>query len=333
MRRPSGRAGGEILALAEQRFGAIHRISYELLAAGATLAARGGLSCALLAPPGLPADELIRRGADRLYYLEHGRFALPEEDMHIANLVALMRRIRPRICLIGATEFGRALASGAAAALGAGLTADCVGLEIGENGNILQIRPAFNDHVLAAIETVSAFRIATVRYREYEEMPRGREGAGEIVRVPVVFPAEGRVRLVGAPSAEGKDISDAEIVVAGGAGLEARDIPLLERLAVALGGVVAGSRRSVELGLLPPSAQVGYSGRRVKPRLYVACGISGAPQHLSGMNGAEYVVAVNKDAGANIFRHSDFGIVGDFRDVAPPMIDMFAAARRTGAGQ
>ena len=168
---PGARESG-ILVLAEQRFGAIHRISYELLAAARPLASGPALSCVLLAPPGVPAEELIRRGADIVYHLEDARFSEPDEALHIANFVALTRKIRPCLCLIGATEFGRAIAAGAAAALNAGLTADCVMLKTGNHGRILQIRPAFNDRALAAIETDSEFRVATIRYREYGEMPR-----------------------------------------------------------------------------------------------------------------------------------------------------------------
>jgi len=177
-----------VLILAEQKNCIIHKVSYELLGKGREIAEHLGVPvyCALLAPSGVDANELIYRGADKVYYIEDDMFSCPEEMVYRANIVNLIKMVKPEICLIGATTFGRSLAPRIAAALGTGLTADCTGLKIDEDGKLIQIRPAFSDNILAHIKTETYPQMATIRYKEFFEAKEDVSRKGEIEKVSSV---------------------------------------------------------------------------------------------------------------------------------------------------
>lgn len=312
-----------ILVFAEQQNGKIHRIAYELLGKARSLAEKLAVPvyCALLGPEGMDAQELIRMGADEVFYMANDCFSVPDEMLYLQNLSQLIGEIKPQICLIGATGFGRSLAPGLAGACGAGLTADCTELEIDDDGGLVQIRPAFSENILAHIKSDAMPQMATVRYREFDALPRDPARQGRVVRLEPKEAVNHIIRNIRKVKSSEIDISDAKVVVAAGRGLKSeQDLGMIREFAELLGGVVGASRQLVDDGIISKEHQIGYSGIRVKPSLYIACGISGAPQHLAGMKESGYIVAINNDPSAPIFSVADFGIVGDIYDVVPRLI-------------
>lgn len=276
------------------------------------------LSCLILGPDGVNAEEAALRGADQVYYMKDPSFAIPDE-MHVQkNVKAVLEIQQPEVVLIGATHFGRSLAPRLAASLNTGLTADCIELKLDENGRLIQIRPAFSDHILAHIKTVTNPQMATIRYQEFPEAVPIPGKAAAVTELPLYERRDDSCFITELPPKEVFDITDATVVVAGGRGIRRKeDLALLEELAKVLGGVVGASRGLVDTGLISSAHQVGYSGNRVKPDLYIACGISGAPQHLAGMKEAKTIIAVNSDPSAPIFQVADLGYVGDLYQIIP----------------
>lgn len=319
-----------VLVFAEQNNGKIHPVSYELLRKGRELSDELGveLSAVLLSPGKITPEELIYCGADKVFLYENPLFSEPDEILYKENLVSLIKKEKPEIFLVGATNFGRSLAPRIAAALKTGLTADCTGLEIHEDGKLLQIRPACSSTLLARILNDRYPQMATIRYKEFEEAERNPVKKGKIIKKEVKVPEYSGVRTVKKLKSQEVNITDAEIVVSGGRGLrEPEDLGLLLELANLLKGVVGSSRPLVDEGWIDRSHQVGYSGNRVKPRLYIACGISGAFNHLAGMKDSEIIVAINTDPSAPIFKVADYGIIGDLYKVIPEMINQLKEDR------
>jgi len=320
-----------VLVYAEQRNQQIHKVTYELLNKGRQLADQLGVQvyCALLGPSGIEAQELIYRGADVVYYIEHEEaFQQPDELVYARNLQDLITKIKPEICILGATSLGRSVAPRVAAAIGAGLTADCTDLEIDEDGKLVQIRPAFSENILAHIKSECMPQMATVRYKEFSEAKRDVSRTGEIIKSGSMNYKNDAMVFIQELSQKELDISEASVVVSAGMGLKSpEDFKLLSELAAQLNGVVGASRPLVEGGFISKDHQVGYSGNRVKPKIYIACGISGAPQHLAGMKDAETIIAINTDPSAPIFSIADHGIVGDIYEVVPLLIDKIKSMR------
>lgn len=313
-----------ILVFAEQKKGEIHKVSYELLGKARELAGKLNVPVysALLGPSGIEAKELIYRGADKVFYIESDIFSVPEETVYKINLERLIKKVKPEICLIGATSLGRSLAPRLAASLETGLTADCTGLEIDKDGKLIQIRPAFSENILAHIKSDKYPQMSTVRYKEFNESKRDENRKGEIVKVDAVKPENELVKVIKELKSQEVNISDASVVVAAGKGLKkAEDMAMIKELADLLSGVVGASREIVDDGFISKDFQVGYSGNRVKPKLYIACGISGAPQHLAGMKESDFIVAINTDPSAPIFSIADYGIVDDMYKVVPDLIN------------
>lgn len=313
-----------ILVFAEQKNGEIHKVSYELLGKGKEIADKLGslLYAVVLGPTNVKTEELIYRGADKVFYIEDDIFNEPEELVYKLNLVNLINNIKPEICLIGATSFGRSLAPRVASALKTGLTADCTGLEVDEDGKLIQIRPAFSENILAHIKTETYPQMATVRYKEFSEGKRDISRKGKVIKVEAIYNKDKLVEVVKELKGQEFDITEANVVVSGGKGLRcAEDFKMLEELAQSLGGVVGASRNVVDEGFISKEHQVGYSGNRVKPKVYIACGISGAPQHLAGMKDSDTIIAINSDPSAPIFNVADYGIVGDLYEVVPQLIN------------
>lgn len=312
-----------ILVLAEQKNGNIHKITYELLGKALELSkkSRAPVWCALAAPEGMDTKELIFRGAEKVFYCTDSRFNKPEEYFYTRSFEKIINLCKPAVCLIGATSFGRSLAPRLAAALKTGLTADCTKLGIDDDGKLVQIRPAFSENILAHIKTDTLPQMATVRYKEFSEAKRDENRKGEVVKIEAPKISEDIAKVVKELETQESSISDAEIVVAAGRGVKDADgLNLVKKLAKLLGGTVGASRAVVDEGLMGHESQVGYSGNRVKPKLYVACGISGAPQHIAGMAESNYIVAVNSDPSAPIFSVADLGICADLYKVLPELI-------------
>ena len=326
---------GDVLVFAENNDGKIHPVSYELLGKGRELADSLGvdLNAVLLGwRMENEAFELIYRGADKVFLYDHP--SLEEFDVirYTQNIVKMVRETKPDIFLVGATRIGRTLAPRIAAALRTGLTADCVDLKLDEEGNLVQVRPAFSGNIMAQIVTKTRPQMATVRYKVMKMLERDARRKGEIIRMKVDVIEETGMRIIEKTHADEVEIAEADVIVSGGRGLKRpEDFSILEELASLLGGVVGSSRPLVDAGWISKDHQVGFSGNTVKPRIYIACGISGSPQHLFGMRDSDIIIAVNKDPTAPIFNVSDYGVVGDLYEFIPLLIR--EVKRLIGEGQ
>jgi len=332
---------GEVWTLAESKGSKVERVSFEILARGRALAdkLRVPLAAVLLGNRIAQSeiDELIFYGADRVYVVDHpglGHFLV---EPYASALLELVRKYHPQIFLAAATANGRTLMPYLAVKAKTGLTADCTGLEIEEGtGNLLQTRPAVGGNILATIKTPRHRpQMATVRPRSTRPLPRNEARKGEVLREMLpdnCFSSRVSFEGFAAADSRGPVLEEAEIIVSGGRGLgKAENFRLLRTLAEELGAALGASRDVVDRGWISYPHQVGLSGRTVSPRLYLAVGISGAIQHLAGMQTSEVIVAINRDPEAQIFRVADFGIVGDLFEVVP-LLHKKIAARKSEKG-
>ena len=309
-----------LMVFAEQRGGRIHPVSCELLGKGREIADKLGaeLSSVLLGyQMEDQALELIYYGAEKVFLYDHP--ALEEFDLlnYRRNIVRLIEEVKPEVFLLGATHLGRSLGPRVAVTLRTGLTADCIGLDVDKDGNLVQIRPAFSGNILAYIKTATRPQMSTIRYKVMQKRNRDSSRKGEIV-VKCVELADPLLTIKSKEKAGEINIAEADVIVTGGRGLKrAEDFGILKGLADVLGGVVGSSRPLVDDGWIGKEHQVGFSGNTVKPKLYIACGVSGSPQHLAGMRGSDTILAINSDPSAPIFKIADYGIVGDLYEVVP----------------
>ena len=318
---------GEVWTLAETRDGKLHPVSYELLAWGRSLAdaLQVPLASVVLGEASPDAGALFERGADKVYVAADPGLKHYLVDAYAGVLADMVEKYKPHIFIASATTQGRSTMSYLYAKRGCGLTADCTGLSI-KDGALVQTRPAIGGNVMADIMTPEHRpQMCTVRPKSKKPLPADASRKGEVVRYsPEKSALASVLTYLGfeAESRVGLPIQDAEIVVAGGKGMKsAKNFALLDELASILGGSVGASRSAVDLGWASHSSQVGLSGKSVTPRLYIACGISGAVQHLAGMSGAETVVAINSDPEAPIFGVADLGVVGSALEILPTLIE------------
>jgi len=318
-----------VWVVAEQKGGRIQSVTYELLGAGRSLAEQREVElAAVLIGDGLEeaAADLISRGADKVYLAGSPALAEFLDEPYSRILARLIREKKPEIVLTGATAIGRSLIPRVAAEIYTGLTADCTGLAIDpERGLLLQTRPAFGGNIMATI-VCENYRpqMATVRHKVMKEAVPDPSRQGEIVEVEVRDEdCLSRTRFLETVEEVGYavNIAEADIIVSGGRGMKGpENYAMLQELAGLLGGAVGASRAAVDSGWIPYSHQVGQTGKTVQPKLYIACGISGAIQHLVGMQSAETIVAINRDPAAPIFTVADYGLVGDLFEVVPALI-------------
>jgi electron transfer flavoprotein alpha subunit len=330
---PPPAEGREVWVFVEQTEGKAANVSWELIGKGAELASDlGGLvAAAVLGGEVEPlAREAISYGASKVYLVEDPVLAHYRTQPYLHAMLKLIEERRPEVFLLGATTMGRDLAGAVATYLRTGLTADCTGLTIDPSSKLLeQTRPAYGGNIMATILCEQRRpQMATVRPRVMVMPPRDDSRQGEIVRRPLgLTEEEVPVRLleyVREGDGGGARIEEADVIVAGGRGLgSAEGFNLLKELADVLGGVVAGSRGAVDKGWIEQSRQVGQTGKTVRPKFYVACGISGAVQHLVGMQTSDVILAVNSDPNAPIFSVATYGIVGDLYQVVPALIREF----------
>src|SRR5512133_36901 len=313
----------------EQTEGEAARVSWELMGAGADLARTLGVElCALVI--GEQVEGLCREafsyGAAKAYLLDHPVYRHYRTEPYLEACCHLIDKHKPEIILMGASGMGRDLAGAVATRMKAGLTADCTGLAIDDKRNLMQTRPAFGGNIMATI-MCDRFRpqMATVRPQVMPLPERRNDACGEIIRDSFA-PSEDSIFtkvLEIIRDSKGKDdvdIAGAEFIVSGGRGLMTKDnFGLLRELAEELGGVIGGSRSAVDAGWLPPDRQVGQTGKTVRPKIYIACGISGAIQHLVGMQDSDVIIAINRDREAPIFEVATYGIVGDLFQVVPEL--------------
>jgi electron transfer flavoprotein alpha subunit len=323
-----------IWVVAEQRGGELHGVSFELLGKGRDLASVLGvpLSAVLLGDGVLGlAPELVARGADTVYVVDHPSLAHYLDEPYANAVSSLIKKHRPEIVITGATSIGRSLIPRVAIQVRAGLTADCTGLAIDEGeGLLLQTRPAFGGNIMATIICPRHRpQMATVRHKVMKAIDADHSRVGEIVReeIPSDLLAS-RTEFVEfvRDLTQTVNIAEADIIVSGGRGVGGPEgFKVIEELARVLGGAVGASRATVDAGWIPYSHQVGQTGKTVQPKLYIACGISGAVQHLAGMQSSKTIVAINKDRDAPIFKAATYGIVGDLFEVLPALTKQLRA--------
>ncbi len=320
-----------VWVFAEQHRGSLASVTLELLGEGRKLADKrqAKLSAVLIGHEITDrSGELFAHGADIVYVADDAALKDFNDDTYSAVLTSLATLHRPEIILAGATAIGRSFIPKVASALSTGLTADCTVLGIdAETGNLLQTRPAFGGNIMATIITPNHRpQMATVRHKVMKMAPKDPSRKGDIVTV--AFTAEGDVRTKVIKTveevSETVNISEADIIVAGGRGMgNERNFRLLDDLAKTVGGAVGATRGAVDEGWIPYSHQVGQTGKTVCPKLYIACAISGAIQHLAGMQSSDVIIAINKDPEAPIFNVATYGIVGDAVEVLPLMTKKF----------
>lgn len=273
------------------------------------------------------ADNLIHHGADEVLCIEDPILEVYTTEPYTKAINAVIEARKPNIVLYGATSIGRDLAPRVSARVHTGLTADCTKLEIDpETKLLLMTRPAFGGNIMATI-VCKEFRpqMATVRPGVMEALPVDKNREGKIEMFNVDFtPADMNVQVkeVVTSKAEKIDITEAKVLVSGGRGIGSPEyFDTLKVLADELGGLVSSSRANVDAGWIARERQVGQTGKTVRPELYLACGISGAIQHLAGMEDSEFIVAINNDKNAPIFDVADLGIVGDLKKIVPILIE------------
>jgi electron transfer flavoprotein alpha subunit len=326
----------DIWVFAEIRDGRLDRVVLELLGEGRKLADQTGQNlCAVMVGDSLSTlpEDLIANGADKVFLAEHSVLAVFRDEPYASVLAAAVNQYRPSILLFGATATGRSLAPRLAARLRTGLTADCTALSVNQdNGDLLQTRPAFGGNILATIVTPNHRpQMATVRPGVLKPLLRDDNRHGEVIQLTisdVLLIARTEVSGFTAEESEIVNLEDASIIVAGGRGLgSAGNFDLVKELAGLLGGAVGASRAAVDEGWISYAHQIGQTGKTVAPRLYIACGISGAVQHLTGMQGAEIIVAINKNPDAPIFKAATFGLVGDVGQILKQLIGQLQTLR------
>ena len=317
-----------IWVFAEQRDGKIKNITYELLSKGRELAdtLKTDLD-AICFGHSSDVKQLIAHGADKVYLVDKPELAGFEEDLYTQKLVELIREHKPEIVIAGATSLGRSFIPRVAAILGTGLTANCTGLDIDtEKRLLLQTRPTFGDNIMATIICQAKRpQMSTVLPRVFKKNTPDRGREGQLIKVN--FEREGitsKTKLLNFVDDLGETvkIEEADIIVSGGRGLgKAENFEMLAELASVMGAALGSSRAAVDEGWIPYTHQVGQTGRSVAPKLYIACGISGAVQHLAGMQTSDIIVAINDNPNAPIFEVATYGIVGDLFEVVPILIE------------
>jgi len=313
-----------VMVFAEQEDSKIHPVTFELLGKGRALADKLNveLTSVLLGyEVENEAKELIYYGAEKVFLFEHPSLKDFDVIRYKENIVSLLKEVEPEIFLVGATKVGRTLAPRISAALNTGLTADCTDLDLDEDGSLIQIRPAWSGNILAMIKTRTRPQMATVRYKIMKKRARDEDIEGEIIRKNVEVIEDTGIRMISKEISQEVDITEAEIIVSCGRGLRRPgDLKIFEDLSGLIGGVVGSSRPLVDNGWISKGHQVGFSGNIVKPKVYIACGLSGSPQHLFGMSDSDLIIAVNKDSSAPIFNFTDYGIIGDAYKIIPSLI-------------
>ena len=319
--------GTGVLILGDASGGVLSSTTLELLAAGQKVAADLGeeLSVALLGDTlDAAAQSAIAHGAQKVYAVNHPLLADYQVDLHLTALEALCKDTSPRVVLVARTNEGRELAPRLAFRLGVGLAQDCleVSVDVAEK-KLLANRPVYGGNAIAVVSCDQTPQIAAIRPKAYEPAEADSSRQGEVISFPVdLDPSMALTQVIETviEEAEGIKLEDARIVISGGRGLGGPEpFAHLEELAKIMGGAVGASRAAVDSGWVPSSYQVGLTGKTITPDLYIMVAISGASQHMAGCSGAKVIVAINKDAEANIFKEARYGVVGDWETVLPAL--------------
>ena len=316
-----------VLVLGDQANGEISGTTQELLAAGRRVADGLGeeLAVGLLGESVEGAgQQAIAHGADKVYAVTNPALGQYQADLYLAALESLCREVAPSIVLMGRTNEGRELAPRLAFRLGVGLAQDCLEVSVDPSTRkLLANRPVYGGNAVAVVSCNFTPQMAAIRPKAYEPAEPDASRQGQMVSFPVeVDPSQVRTRVVDVVKEEvrGVKLEDARIVVSGGRGLGGPEpFKHLEELAKLLGAAVGASRAAVDSGWVPAAYQVGLTGKTITPDLYITVAISGASQHMAGCSGAKVIVAINKDAEANIFKEARYGVVGDWQKVLPAL--------------
>ncbi len=337
----------------EQEQGELHPVSWELLGVARDLASQINeeaedagdevwVEGVLLGHEVRPiAEEAIKYGADRVYLMDDLVLANYRNCPYYTTIAALAEKYEPEVFLIGATTLGRDLAGAIATALRTGLTADCTKLEMGDvrgadHKLLLATRPAFGGNIMATIVCRQHKpQMSSVRPRVFPAPPRNPDAEGEIVEEDVTITEEGAraciLEFIRAQE-DTVDIEYSDVIVAGGRGVGGPEgFDVIRELARAMGGVVGASRPCVDAGWISYGHQVGQTGKTVRPKVYIAAGISGALQHKVGMQNSDFIIAINTDPNAPIFEIANVGIIGDLFEVIPAMIEEIEARKEASA--
>lgn len=318
-----------VCIVAEQKKGIIQPVTYELLGKGKELADRLDVELtSILIGENMEGktDELIHRGADKVYLVDSPKLAHYQDEPYTNVIVELIKEYKPEIVLCGATSIGRSLISRVAVKLKTGLTADCTGLDIDEEKRLLlQTRPAFGGNIMATIMCPNHKpQMATVRHKVMKEAEVDTKRKGEVIKKD--YPdklLQSRTKTIDVVEEEKErvNLSEADFIVSGGRGLGCpENFSVIQELADTLGAAVGASRAAVDANWISYSHQVGQTGKTVCPKIYIACGISGQIQHLAGMSSSDIIIAINKDADAPIFKVATYGIVGDLFQIVPALV-------------
>jgi len=317
-----------IWIVAEQREGELRKISFELVSEGKRLADKMGQSVtAILLGSNIKekAPELGKYGADKVIVADDNRLATYTTDAYVSVIAELAQKEEPAIILLGASVQGKDLSGRLAARLGVGMAQDCVEFSL-DNSNLVAKRPIYAGKAYATVTFKdSSPQIATARPNVFELNEPDESRSAEVIDAAFSLDdsqLKTKVVEVIQEAADKPDLTEAELIVSGGRGMKGpENYNIIEELADLIGATVGASRSAVDAGWRPHSDQVGQTGKVVSPNLYIACGISGAIQHLAGMNTSKNIVAINKDPEAPIFQKADYGVVGDLFDVVPALTE------------
>ncbi|WP_027626672.1 electron transfer flavoprotein subunit alpha/FixB family protein [Clostridium lundense] len=325
-----------VWVFAEQRDGQLQKVALELLGKGREIADKIGVELtAVLLGDNIDeiANELVAYGADRVLYAQSPLLKHYTTDAYTKVICDLANERKPEIILVGASFIGRDLGPRVAARLNTGLTADCTSLDTEEGTNhLLMTRPAFGGNLMATIMcTEHRPQMSTVRPGVFEKLAKDTSRKGEVEKVTASVEASDirtKVEDVVKLAKNIADIGEAEVLVSGGRGVGAKEnFEMLKELADLMGGSLAGSRAAIDNAWLDKAYQVGQTGKTVRPKVYIAVGISGAIQHLAGMQDSDFIIAINKDESAPIMQVADLGIVGDYKKVIPELIAQIKATQ------
>jgi len=318
------------LILGELAEGGLQSITGELLAAGRRLSESldSEVTVALLGSDlsGL-ADDVISQGADKVYLIEDPLLAEHQIDAHVAAFEQLCRQVEPGVVLVGKTPIGRDIGPRVAFRLGVGVAQDCVNVAVDSgSGRVVATRPVYGGNALATVTFSDADpQVVIVRAKVFEPLESDSSRTGEVIEVqPQLDPTVVKSRVVETVKREssGVRLEDASVVISGGRGLGGPEpFEMLVELAQLLGGAVGASRAVCDAGWLDHSYQVGLTGKTITPDLYITIGISGASQHMAGCSAAKHIVAINRDADANILKSSNFAVVGDWKNILPSFVE------------
>jgi electron transfer flavoprotein alpha subunit len=320
----------DVWVYVEHKEGAFTPMSYELFGIGRKLADDLGANlCALAIAEN--TDEIAKEagyyGASKVYAVEGASFKTFRPDAYAKAACAVMDKYKPEIVLYRGTSQGADLSAACAPQLETGIGSDAIGLEIGGDRVLKMTRAAFGGRFLVSVvNTKTKPQMATVRPKAFEMAERDTSKQPEVVKEAVAVAEDDlRTKIVQFMKSEvAVNLVEADIIVSGGRGVgKPEGFGVLRDLAGALGAALGASRAAVDSGWIPQEHQVGQTGKTVKPKIYIACGISGAIQHLAGMRTSDCIVAINKDAEAPIFKIASYGIVGDYNQVVPKLIDQF----------